>query len=145
MMRLCLTVRYTLMMCSALAVIALMPATARAQDEAPETDTSAAASAGEGGEEAFNNACRTCHSPRAGDHRLGPSLVGIVGRKAGSVEEYSYSPSLKNSRVTFDEKTLDAFIANPDAVLPGNNMKPYSGITDAGLRAKIIAYLKATN
>mgnify|MGYP000935683400 CR=1 FL=1 len=97
---------------------------------------------GDGGEEAYNNACRTCHSVKPGDNRLGPSLAGIVGKKAGSEGGYQYSPSLKDSGVTFDEATLDKFITNPDSVAPGNNMKPYTGISDAALRAKIIAFLK---
>ena len=45
--------------------------------------------------------------------------------------------------MTFDEATLDKFITNPEGVVPGNNMKPYTGISDAALRAKIIAFLKA--
>ncbi len=97
----------------------------------------------EAGELLFNNACRTCHAVKVGDHRLGPSLAAIVGRKAASQSGYTYSPSLKNSGLTWDEKTLDAFIANPDAVAPGNNMKPYTGMTNAEDRAKIVTYLRS--
>lgn len=111
-----------------------------AQSVEPAMDKAAAASA-DGGEEAFNNACRTCHSVKPGDNRLGPSLAGIVGKKAGGEAGYAYSPSLKGSGVTFDAKTLDAFIANPDSVVAGNNMKPYTGISDAAVRAKIVAFL----
>jgi cytochrome c len=92
---------------------------------------------------AFNNACRTCHSMREGDHRLGPSLHGVVGRKAGSVEGYQFSSAMQQSGIVWDEKTLDAFIANPDKVVNGNAMKPFGGIADAGQRGKIIAYLKS--
>jgi len=91
----------------------------------------------------FNNACRTCHSMKEGDNRLGPSLGGVVGRKAGSVAGYAYSPSMKNSGVTWDEGTLDKFIANPDEVVHGNNMKPFTGISDAGQRQEIVAFLKS--
>lgn len=112
-----------------------VPETAAAEKAAPAADTA-------GGEEAYNNACRTCHSVKPGDNRLGPSLSGIVGKKAGGESGYQYSPSLKDSEVTFDEATLDKFITNPDSVVPGNNMKPYTGISDAALRAKIIAFLK---
>jgi cytochrome c len=95
------------------------------------------------GEATFNNACRTCHSSRPGDDRLGPNLHGIVGRKAGAAEGFkNYSPSLKNSGLTWDEATIDKFIANPDAVVQGNNMKPYTGLSDAAQRAAIIAFLK---
>jgi cytochrome c len=93
------------------------------------------------GEGAFNNACRTCHSSKSGDNRLGPSLSGIVGRKAGGSEGFAYSQAMKNAGVTWDEKTLDAFIANPEAVVPGSNMKPYTGISDAAVRTQIIAFL----
>lgn len=113
-----------------------------ANAKAAPAENGAATADGSGGEEAYNNACRTCHSVKPGDNRLGPSLSGIVGKKAGSESGYQYSPSLKNSGVTFDEATLDKFITNPDGVAPGNNMKPYTGISDAALRAKIIAFLK---
>jgi cytochrome c len=112
-------------------------------EEVPKTAAAETAAPAAGGEEAYNNACRTCHSVKSGDNRLGPSLAGIVGKKAGSESGYQYSPSLKDSGVTFDEATLDKFITNPDSVAPGNNMKPYTGISDAAHRAKIIAFLKS--
>ena len=77
---------------------------------------------------AFNNSCRTCHSVKEGDNRLGPSLAGVVGRKAGTLPGYAYSPSMQNSGVIWDEATLDTFIANPDQVVGGNKMKPFTGI-----------------
>lgn len=92
---------------------------------------------------AFNNACRTCHSIKKGDHRLGPSLHGVVGRKAGSVEGYGFSAAMKQSDITWDEATLDKFMATPDQVVMGNNMKPFGGIQDASQRGEIIAYLKS--
>jgi cytochrome c len=98
------------------------------------------------GPEAFNNNCRTCHSVKEGDNRLGPSLHGIIGRKSGTVPGYSnYSQALKNSAITWDEATLDKFIANPDAVIPNNNMKPFKGVPDESVRARIIAFLKASS
>lgn len=97
--------------------------------------------ASEAGLVAFNNSCRTCHTVKEGDNRLGPTLYNIVGRKAGTVEGFAYSPSLKDAGFVWDEEKLDAFIANPEATVPGNNMKPYAGMTDAEERKKIIAYL----
>ena len=91
----------------------------------------------------FNNACRTCHTIQEGDNRLGPSLHGIVGRKAGSLPNYGYSQAIKESGLTWDEATLDRFIANPDAVVSGNNMKPYGGLAVPEERAKIVAFLKS--
>lgn len=94
-----------------------------------------------GGQTAFNNACRTCHTVRAGDNRLGPSLNGLIGRKAGSLPNYSYSQSMKTADIVWDRDNLDRFMANPDQVVPGNNMKPFSGIASADERAKIVSYL----
>jgi cytochrome c len=96
--------------------------------------------------EAFNNNCRTCHSAKEGDNRLGPSLAKVIGRKAGTAPGYSnYSQGLKSSGINWDEATLDKFIANPDAVVPNNNMKPFKGVSDAAVRAKIIAFLKSNS
>jgi cytochrome c len=94
------------------------------------------------GQLVFNNACRTCHSVKENDSRLGPDLHAIVGRKAGSLPGFGYSDSMKSSGLTWDEATLDRFIANPDEVVPGNRMKPYGGLANAEERAKIVAYLK---
>jgi len=92
---------------------------------------------------AFNGHCRECHSFDKGDNRLGPTLYGVVGRKAGTVPGFAYSDSLKSSGITWNEKILDQWIANPNAVVPGNNMGViFSGLSDAGERAKIIAFLK---
>src|SRR5438105_7684426 len=103
------------------------PAPALAQDDA--------------GQVAFNNACRTCHTVREGDNRLGPSLYRVIGRKAGSLPNYNYSESMKKADLVWDKSNLDRFIANPDAVVSGNNMKPYGGIASADERAKIVAFL----
>ena len=91
----------------------------------------------------YNNHCRTCHSLKAGDQRQGPSLHGIFGAKAGSKDYAGYSEGLKNSGLTWDEATLDQFIANPDQVIPNNKMKPYTGLTDANVRKQIIEHLKS--
>ena len=92
---------------------------------------------------AFNNHCRTCHVTNEGDHRLGPSLHGVVGREAGSASGFPYSSAMQNADFVWDEERLDRFIENPEAVVPGNNMKPFSGIASAEERAKVIAHLKA--
>jgi cytochrome c len=89
----------------------------------------------------FNNACRTCHTTREGDNRLGPNLYKIVGRKAGSLQNYGYSSAMKGADFVWDEAKLDRFIANPEQTVPGNNMKPFSGLASADDRAKVIAFL----
>jgi cytochrome c len=96
----------------------------------------------EDGKVEFNNFCRTCHSLKPDDNRLGPSLHGVVGSKAGHSSGYGYSQSLRQSGVTWDEATLERWIGNPDAVIPSNNMKPYSGIPDAAVRKRIVDFLK---
>ena len=93
----------------------------------------------------FNNVCRTCHTRGEGDNRLGPSLHKIIGRKAGSLPNYNYSSAMKGADLVWDRATLDRFISNPDQVIPGNNMKPYSGLTSAEERAKIVAFLEAND
>jgi cytochrome c len=92
----------------------------------------------------FNDHCRECHSFLKDDNRLGPSLYGVVGRKAGTEPGYAYTQSMKDSGVTWDEATLDKWIADPGAVVPGNGMSPpYSGIADTEVRQRIIAFLKS--
>jgi cytochrome c len=118
----------------------LLSVTAAAQEKAQETMGRAAGP--EDGQILFNNACRTCHTLREGDNRLGPNLNKIVGRKAGSLPGYGYSSAMKGGDFTWDEATLDRFIANPDQAVPGHNMKPYGGLASADDRNKIIAYLR---
>jgi len=96
-------------------------------------------------EVAFNNACRTCHTMKEGDNRLGPSLHGVIGRRSGSLPGYGYSESMKTAGIVWDDTTLNRFLADPEAVVPGNKMKPYGGVGDAEARAMIIAHLKAGN
>ena len=93
------------------------------------------------GQQAFNNACRTCHIVREGDNRLGPNLYKVVGRKAGSLPDYGFSSAMKEADFVWDEEKLERFIANPDEVVPGNNMKPYGGLSSGDDRKKIIAFL----
>jgi cytochrome c len=90
---------------------------------------------------AYNNHCRTCHSAAPGDNRLGPSLHGVMGRKAGSVEGFAYSPGFKTSDLVWDEKNMDQFIANPNSVFPGSNMATFAGLSDESQRQAIIDYL----
>ncbi|HEX2256147.1 MAG TPA: c-type cytochrome [Afifellaceae bacterium] len=103
-----------------------------------------ASRAQEDGQIEFNNHCRTCHSMDEGDHRLGPSLHGIVGREAGSQEGFAYSSAMQASDVVWDEETLDRFLADTNSVVPGNNMTPpYSGIAEPDVRAAIVEFLRS--
>ncbi len=89
----------------------------------------------------FNNACRTCHTIKEGDNRLGPNLYKIIGRKAGSLPDYNYSSAMKEADFVWDKAKLEHFIANPDEVVPGNNMRPYGGLASTDDRTKLIAFL----
>ena len=82
-------------------------------------------------------ACTGCHS--VDDNDLGPRHRGVVGRRAGSVEDYSYSPALKNSGLTWDEATLDRWLTNPSALVPGTKM--FFKLDAAQDRADVISYL----
>src|SRR5262245_55002369 len=97
----------------------------------------------ESGQQTFNNACRTCHTTKEGDNRLGPNLHNVIGRKAGSLPSYGYSSAMKGADFVWDKEKLDRFIAKPDEVVPGNNMKPYGGLTSAEDRAKVIVFLES--
>ena len=111
--------------------------------EALSQETVGKGAAPEDGQLAFNNACRTCHTIKEGDNRLGPSLHKVVGRKAGSVPNYGYSSAMKDADLVWDKAALDRFIANPDQVVSGHKMKPYGGLNSPEERAKIIAFLEA--
>jgi cytochrome c len=93
------------------------------------------------GAQLFGRACGACHSLAPGQHRTGPSLAGVVGRKAGSAEGFHrYSPSLQASGVVWEGTTLDAWIADPQAFIPGTRMG-FRGLPDPQARADLIAYL----
>lgn len=87
--------------------------------------------------------CIACHSfDKDGPRRTGPNLHGIVGKAAASQPGFSFSPALKASRITWNAETLDAFIANPGKVIPGNRMG-HAGEADVTKRQAIIAYMRA--
>jgi cytochrome c len=83
--------------------------------------------------------CVACHSVD-GTNGAGPTLKGIVGSKSGEVAGFRFSRAMKNAGITWDAKTLDAYIANPQTAIPGNVM-PFSGLPDAKQRGDLIAYL----
>jgi cytochrome c len=82
---------------------------------------------------------------KSGDNRLGPNLHDIIGRQAGILPDYGYSSAMKNADFVWDERTLDRFIADPDAVVPGNSMKPYGGLSSPQQRQSLIHFLGAKN
>src|SRR5512137_900632 len=91
---------------------------------------------------AFNNHCRECHMIDRGDNRVGPSLCGVIGRKAGTEPGFqNYSAAVQDSGIVWDAGSIDKWITNANAFLPGNNMNPFPGVDDPAQRALIISYL----
>ena len=105
------------------------------------TGSSSAQAAGDAtaGQQVFAR-CAACHSTKAGENKIGPSLAGVVGRKSGSEPGYSYSPALKSANITWDEHTLDQFLANPTADIHGTKM--FISVPNAADRENVIAYLQ---
>jgi len=85
-------------------------------------------------------ACSACHSSD-GANGVGPTLKGIYGRKSGAVGGFAYSRAMRTAGLTWDEKSLDSFLTDPQKAIPGNHM-PFPGVSDAKQRADVIDYLK---
>lgn len=85
-------------------------------------------------------ACLACHGD--GQHRatIGPTLVGVVGRKAGSLEDFRYSPAMKRSDIVWDDQNLHDYILDPQKTVKGNRM-PYGGVGNAADADDLVAYL----
>lgn len=84
--------------------------------------------------------CALCHTADPAKKGIGPTLFGVVGRAAGTVEGYTYSSAMKASGKTWDEATLNAYLADPKAVVPGNKMS-FAGLSKEEDRENVIAYL----
>ena len=115
---------------TAVIVAAALAAPARAQDA-------------KRGEKLFEE-CRACHSIERGVNGVGPSLYGVFGRRAASLEDFRYSPALKRSGITWTPQTLDTYVADPQKSVPANRM-PYAGMPEARDRADLILYLQTTS
>lgn len=83
--------------------------------------------------------CAACHAI-TDQNKVGPSLLGVVGRKAGAIEGYKYSTAMASSGLTWDEPTLDAFLKSPKAVVKGTRMTV--SVPKDQDRSDLIAYLK---
>jgi cytochrome c len=85
--------------------------------------------------------CRACHVADAPTNRIGPHLVGIFGRAAGTVEGFNYSDALAESGIVWDDDTLAAFLAEPRGFIPGNRM-PFAGLQEEQEILDLLAYLR---
>ena len=92
------------------------------------------------GARVFKAQCATCHAVTEGRNLVGPSLYGLVGRKAGDVPGFRYSAANKQAVWTWDAARLDPYLADPKAVIPGTSML-YAGLKGDEPRANLIAYL----
>src|SRR5947209_5760307 len=109
--------------------LAALPSTADAQVSAAR------------GEQLYRN-CMACHSLEPNKNLTGPSLSGLFGREAGTLESFSrYSEPLKSSHLVWNDNSLDAWLADPQQVVPGNQMT-FPGMDNRQQRADIIAFLK---
>jgi cytochrome c len=84
-------------------------------------------------------ACAVCHDPGQAS-KQGPGLGGIVGRKSAAMPGFRYSGAMKRARLVWTDAKLDAYLSDPQGLIPGNAM-PFPGLPDAGQRADLIAYL----
>src|SRR5215469_5224568 len=94
----------------------------------------------EAGKTAFKK-CALCHATEAGKNKIGPSLFGIVGRKSATLEDFNYSEAMQKFDHTWDEGTLDEYLTDPRATVPGTKMI-FLGIKDKTERDDVIAYLE---
>jgi len=94
----------------------------------------------EKGKQAFNK-CKACHSLDEGKNLIGPSLHGIMGRKAGTVAKFSYSKGMAELGVTWDEANMRKYLENPKGMVPNTKMI-FVGIKKESEMDDLMAYLK---
>ena len=124
-------------------VVVTLLLAACSQEAAPELSTTErlALPADAANGQRLSRVCRTCHEVAEGTgHRVGPNLWGVVGAEAGRHADFRYSRALERSGLVWDEATLDAYLADPQGVVPGGRMA-YAGMPDAADRRDVVTYL----
>lgn len=94
------------------------------------------------GKREFNRSCKSCHSLSRGEVLEGPSLAGVMGRRAGSLPEYNYSDTMKASNIIWTESSLDTYLASPLTEMGSGIDMMSHGVRDADVRADLIEFLK---
>ncbi|HZS81427.1 MAG TPA: cytochrome c family protein [Stellaceae bacterium] len=92
------------------------------------------------GEQVFKRNCALCHSTEPAKNKIGPTLAGILGRKAGTVPNFVYSESNRTSGITWNAESLDQYLIDPRKFLPGTKMV-FTGLRSADDRRALIEYL----
>ena len=87
------------------------------------------------------NKCKACHTVDEAKNKVGPYLVGVFGRAAGTAQGFKYSQAMKDSGITWDEQTLAEYLANPRGFIKGNRMA-FVGLKNQQDVIDVIAYLK---
>ena len=85
--------------------------------------------------------CKACHSLKPGKKKVGPSLFGVFGRKAGTEKKFKFSKAMRNSGITWDDASLDAFLKKPRKFVKGTRMS-FPGLKKQADRDNVIAYIK---
>ncbi len=114
----------------AVAMIAAVPTIAAAEGDAKK------------GEKVFRK-CKACHTVDEAKNKVGPHLIGIVGRKAGAAEGFKYSDAMANSGLTWDAATLGEYLKDPKGKVPGNKMI-FAGLKKDDQVADLIAFLETS-
>jgi cytochrome c len=91
--------------------------------------------------QAVFNRCKICHSLEAGKNIVGPSLHGLFGRKAGTVDNFTYSAAMTDSGIVWDDETLTKYLHDPKQVVPGGKMA-FPGLKDDQQIADLLGYLQ---
>lgn len=94
----------------------------------------------EAGQKLFDAECHRCHADNSEDPSYGPSLVGVIGRAAGSLPDYDYSDALKDAPIVWTEAALRAWIEDNSGFMPGTKMR-HVGISDRTVQDFILSYL----
>jgi cytochrome c len=85
--------------------------------------------------------CKACHNADSDKNKIGPSLMGVVGRHAGTYDGFNYSAAMKGEDITWTPENLDKYLADPKGFVPGNKMA-FIGLKKEDDRKNVIAYLE---